>query len=82
MSEIGSCCTSTKPCKLNQGDCDSDNDCDGDLICGTDNCGSSFTSSSTDCCREKRNLKNNTIILTTRRNYKSRTFSNIFAAIP
>ena len=32
------CCTPDDPCTLNQGDCDSDDECYGDLKCGTDNC--------------------------------------------
>ena len=32
------CCTTYDPCTLNQGDCNSDDECYGDLKCGTDNC--------------------------------------------
>ena len=32
------CCSSDDPCTLNQGDCNSDEECYGDLKCGTDNC--------------------------------------------
>ena len=32
------CCTPDEPCTINQGGCDSDEDCHGDLKCGTDNC--------------------------------------------
>ena len=34
------CCTKNNPCKVEMtGDCDEDEDCDGDLLCGTNNCG-------------------------------------------
>ena len=48
-----SCCTSANPCGLNQGDCDSDSDCQGDLRCGLDNCmdvAPGFTDALADCC--------------------------------
>ena len=32
------CCTPDEPCTINQGGCESDEDCHGDLKCGTDNC--------------------------------------------
>ena len=44
------CCTASDPCDINQGDCDSDNDCSGYLICGNDNCKSPFPSD-VDCCQ-------------------------------
>ena len=50
-----SCCTSSNPCGINQGDCDSDSDCNGDLICGKDNCidlWPSFGDVYADCCIE------------------------------
>ena len=43
------CCTSLRPCGIGKGDCDSDDDCVGNLSCGIDNCPSSF-SSDADCC--------------------------------
>merc|ERR1712141_260612 len=45
----GSCCNSGNLCDVDEGDCDEDSDCDGDLICGTNNCESPFPSSH-DCC--------------------------------
>ena len=33
-----SCCTGSKPCGEGEGDCDEDSQCEGDLVCGTDNC--------------------------------------------
>ena len=42
------CCTTTNPCVFGEGDCDSDDECDGNLVCGTDNCGAG--NSNMDCC--------------------------------
>jgi len=40
-----SCCEPFNKCGENEGDCDHNNDCKGDLVCGEDNClGSSFES--------------------------------------
>ena len=49
------CCTDDNKCSENQGDCDYDSDCAGDLVCGTNNCQStgvtgSNWASSADCC--------------------------------
>ena len=43
------CCTAENPCDINQGDCDSHPDCNGDLGCGEDNCPADFPSHA-DCC--------------------------------
>ena len=43
------CCTSSKQCELNQGDCDSHDECSGNLLCGDDNCQSPFPTDA-DCC--------------------------------
>merc|ERR1711935_124146 len=32
------CCKSWSPCRENEGDCDSDDDCFGNLVCGSNNC--------------------------------------------
>ena len=47
-----SCCTATNPCPLGGGDCDSDSDCQGNLVCGTDNCKGFHPGSydGADCC--------------------------------
>ena len=50
------CCTTSAPCQLGKGDCDSSDDgtCAGSLVCGTDNC-QDFDGSSDaamDCCKE------------------------------
>jgi len=48
----GECCTKDSPCKVGGGDCDKDEDCAGDLVCGKDNCRDFnwFARSSYDCC--------------------------------
>ena len=48
------CCSSSNKCDINQGDCDTDNDCRGNLVCGSNNCPSPFPRSA-DCC-EKGNI--------------------------
>ena len=37
------------PCEENEGDCDNDSHCNGDLKCGKDNCPANFHASA-DCC--------------------------------
>ena len=32
------CCTDDSPCKLGDGDCDTDSNCAGDFVCGFNNC--------------------------------------------
>ena len=46
---VYNCCSSTNKCGLNEGDCDSNNECIGDLVCGRDNCQFPFPSDA-DCC--------------------------------
>jgi len=59
------CCTKEHPCGVGGGDCDTDSECAGDLICGekeeeSNNCQTDFPSSDTfweataDCCIPKR----------------------------
>ena len=42
------CCTEDAPCGLGQGDCDHDDECEGGLGCGHNNCGAGH--SGMDCC--------------------------------
>ena len=44
-----SCCSSSNPCGVAEGHCNNDDECQGHLLCGTNNCLSPFTSSA-DCC--------------------------------
>ena len=53
------CCSAAFPCALGGGDCDNDDQCQGNLVCGADNCLSEFSSNGhnpnwimgADCCR-------------------------------
>ena len=49
INNMYSCCTSSEPCAEGHGDCDSDLDCQGNLLCGFDNC-VGFSRSDADCC--------------------------------
>ena len=47
------CCSVDEPCGLGEGDCDLDDECAGELVCGTDNCiqkNTDFTAKA-DCCQ-------------------------------
>ena len=46
-----SCCSPSSPCGLREGDCDHDDECAGDLICGDNNCAAG--DSDMDCCTSK-----------------------------
>ena len=53
-----SCCSAENRCTLGDGDCDSDDECAGDLVCGDDNCfmqGQAWNSGD-DCCVLRRKL--------------------------
>merc|ERR1712168_253060 len=48
------CCSNSSPCRAGEGDCDNDDDCEGDLKCGKDNCNRAAYSSfdaTDDCCQ-------------------------------
>ena len=48
------CCTKKDPCYVDEGDCDNDDECAGDLVCGKNNCPDTFTvrrgKNRPDCC--------------------------------
>ena len=49
-------CTTDEPCKVDEGDCDSNEECKSHLFCGSNNCPDSLGfSSSVDCCEPKGN---------------------------
>merc|ERR1712133_91072 len=49
------CCTKKDPCYIDEGDCDNDKECAGDLVCGKNNCPETFTvrrgKNRPDCCK-------------------------------
>merc|ERR1712192_293656 len=47
------CCSLELPCGLGEGDCDSNEDCEGSLKCGIDNCQGPFFTDGQDCCSDK-----------------------------
>ena len=58
QTDTASCCTSVSPCGINEGDCDDHFECQGELMCGIDNCINILSSdnfpSTHDCCFEAR----------------------------
>ena len=44
-----SCCSSSNPCGVSEGHCWNDDNCIGSLVCGTDNCNTTFLPYA-DCC--------------------------------
>ena len=47
-------CTIDEPCEINEGDCDTDDECKTNLFCGSNNCPDSLGFlSSIDCCEPK-----------------------------
>ena len=50
-----SCCSSYNRCNEGEGDCDSDSDCSGNLVCGSNNCRGG--SSGLDCCEQPQRSK-------------------------
>jgi hypothetical protein len=56
QTDTASCCTSFSPCGINEGDCDDHFECQGELMCGIDNCINILPSdnfpSTHDCCFE------------------------------
>ena len=59
------CCSSSNPCRENEGDCDNDDECLGHLKCGDgnhreDNCNATFKSGA-DCCYDPNNVEATTV---------------------
>ena len=49
-NNVYTCCSLSNQCDVNQGDCDSDSECSGYLVCGNNNCQSPFPTDA-DCCK-------------------------------
>ncbi len=49
------CCSDDNKCQVGEGDCDSSSECEGDLVCGRNNCKdfSHHWPSDYDCCQSK-----------------------------
>ena len=47
-NQIKECCSVFEPCAINQGDCDTNLECQGDLVCGFENC--NLNGVTADCC--------------------------------
>ena len=52
------CCTKQSKCGLHEGDCDSDDECEGTLTCGIGNCAVHLFPENADCCQEQGNQSN------------------------
>ena len=50
-----SCCQPYNQCSIGQGDCDTDEDCKGNLVCGNNNCDGKGFDNTDDCCIEPGN---------------------------
>ena len=48
-----SCCSKKNRCYVNEGHCSNDDDCHGNLLCGSDNCDPSSFPEGTNCCYKK-----------------------------
>ena len=50
--DTGRCCSAASPCVEGEGDCDNDQECGGDMVCGDNNCQqfSSIFHPKDDCC--------------------------------
>ena len=62
------CCLLSNNCGVGEGDCDSDSECNGNLICGTDNCqsfDSGWLDSGFDCCMEGKCIKIKQVLVVT-----------------
>ena len=50
MTDMWNCCNYPNLCYTGMGDCDTDDDCYGNFVCGSNNCGWYDEASSLDCC--------------------------------
>jgi len=59
----GKCCTEDAPCVEGEGDCEEDDECKDDLVCGNNNCKqfAAFFHPKDDCCVKRTVEKSNTI---------------------
>ena len=58
-----SCCSSSNQCNVDEGDCDNDSHCSGNLKCGTNNCDTTQGfPSAYDCCYDPATQGNKAII--------------------
>ena len=72
-----SCCTITSKCGIHEGDCDSDDECEGTLTCGIRNCDVHLFPENADCCQEQ---GNKSYILKSRGILKFSAILNLFCA--
>ena len=72
-----SCCTIQSKCKIHEGDCDSDDECEGTLTCGIRNCDVHLFPENADCCQEQ---GNKSYILKSRGILKFSAILNLFCA--
>ena len=72
---VPTCCSTLGPCQVGEGGCSADSDCQGDLVCGKDNCQlfNASSDASMDCCIGKVWIK----LL-----WESKTFRNNMCSIP
>ena len=47
------CCSEEEPCGIDEGHCDRDAECRGNLVCGMNNCGPGFRWLEADCCQRQ-----------------------------
>ena len=68
-------CTIDEPCEINEGDCDSNDECKNHLFCGSKNCLDSLVLSSVDCC-EPKGVKNITYYISSNYPYRAKSFAS------
>ena len=68
-------CSIDEPCEINEGDCDSNDECKNHLFCGSKNCLDSLVLSSVDCC-EPKGVKNITYYISSNYPYRAKSFAS------